>query len=167
MKSIKFDPEADKVPRWLIDTDKDEEGMRIIADLHGDNLDNIEAKAEFREIKDKVVFEVRVVRGGCPVGGTVLRRRGRRARTRRPCVWRKGRVAFGRSDAYAPGRRGERLASDGRLLRRGAQAACEDFPDFAVSAGVPQGLQASVEVVQHMLTTCISSARLVRAGRTA
>ena len=75
--------------------------MRIIADLHGGNLDNIEAKAEFREIKDKVVFEVRVVRGGCPVGGTVLRRRGRRARTRRPCVWRKGRVAFGRSDAYA------------------------------------------------------------------
>ncbi|KAI5831660.1 hypothetical protein K523DRAFT_269490 [Schizophyllum commune Tattone D] len=44
-------------PRWLIDTDKDEEGMRIIADLHGGNLDNTEAKAEFREIKDKVVFE--------------------------------------------------------------------------------------------------------------
>lgn len=44
-------------PRWLIDTDKDEEGMRILADLHGGNLDNLEAKAEFREIKDKVIFE--------------------------------------------------------------------------------------------------------------
>ena len=166
MESITFDPEADEVPRWLIDTDKDEEGMRIIADLHGGNLDNIEAKAEFREIKDKVVFEVRVVRGGCPVGGTVLRRRGRRPRTRQPCVWRKGRVAFGRSDAYAQGRGGERLASDGRLLRRGA-GGLQGYPKFAVSAGVPQGLQASGEVVQHMLTTCISSARLVRAGRTA
>ncbi|KAJ6509426.1 general substrate transporter [Mycena vitilis] len=44
-------------PRWLIDTDKDEEGMRVIADLHGGDLDNLEAIAEFEEIKEKVQEE--------------------------------------------------------------------------------------------------------------
>lgn len=41
-------------PRWLIDTDKDVEGMRVIADLHGGNLDNPVAVAEFQDIKGKV-----------------------------------------------------------------------------------------------------------------
>ncbi|KAK1218591.1 hypothetical protein PQX77_018727, partial [Marasmius sp. AFHP31] len=44
-------------PRWLIDTDKDEEGLRVIADLRGGNLDDPVARAEFREIKDKVLAE--------------------------------------------------------------------------------------------------------------
>jgi len=44
-------------PRWLIDTDKDEEGMRVIADLHGGDPENTVARAEFREIKDKVIME--------------------------------------------------------------------------------------------------------------
>ncbi|KAJ3771280.1 hypothetical protein EV361DRAFT_887287 [Lentinula raphanica] len=44
-------------PRWLIDTDKDDEGLRVIADLHGGDLDNPVARAEYREIKDKVILE--------------------------------------------------------------------------------------------------------------
>jgi hypothetical protein len=44
--------------RWLIDTDKDAEGMRVIADLHGGDPEDMLAKAEFQEIKDKVTFEV-------------------------------------------------------------------------------------------------------------
>jgi hypothetical protein len=44
--------------RWLIDTNKDDEGMRVIADLHGGDLDDPVAKAEFHEIKDKVLMEV-------------------------------------------------------------------------------------------------------------
>lgn len=33
--------------------------MRILADLHGGDLDNAVARAEFREIKDKIILEVR------------------------------------------------------------------------------------------------------------
>ena len=44
--------------RWLIDTGKDDEGMRVLADLHGGDLEDRVAKAEFREIKDKVMAEV-------------------------------------------------------------------------------------------------------------
>ncbi|GLB38765.1 putative major facilitator superfamily, sugar transporter (TC 2.A.1.1) family protein [Lyophyllum shimeji] len=44
-------------PRWLIDTDKDDEGLRVLADLHGGDIDNPVANAEFREIKEKVLFE--------------------------------------------------------------------------------------------------------------
>ncbi|KAG6901503.1 hypothetical protein C0995_011053 [Termitomyces sp. Mi166 len=44
-------------PRWLIDTDKDEEGLRVLADLHGGDLNHPAAKAEFREIKEKVIYE--------------------------------------------------------------------------------------------------------------
>ena len=60
--TIRMRPETDGsliLNRWLIDTDKDEEGMRVIADLRGGgNLDDPVAKAEFREIKDKVLAEV-------------------------------------------------------------------------------------------------------------
>jgi hypothetical protein len=44
--------------RWLIDTDQDAAGMRVIVDLHGGNPDDILARAEFQEIKDKVMYEV-------------------------------------------------------------------------------------------------------------
>ncbi|PBK75256.1 general substrate transporter [Armillaria solidipes] len=44
-------------PRWLIDTDKDDEGLRVLADLHGGDLDNVVARAEYQEIKDKVIME--------------------------------------------------------------------------------------------------------------
>ncbi|KAI1793853.1 general substrate transporter [Ganoderma leucocontextum] len=44
-------------PRWLIDVDRDEEGMRVIADLHGGDPEDLLAKAEFQEIKDRVTFE--------------------------------------------------------------------------------------------------------------
>ncbi|KAF5356121.1 hypothetical protein D9756_004059 [Leucocoprinus leucothites] len=41
-------------PRWLIDTDKEAEGLRVIADLHGGDPDHPVALAEFQEIKEKV-----------------------------------------------------------------------------------------------------------------
>ena len=44
--------------RWLIDVDRDDEGMRVIADLHGGDPEDLIAKAEFQEIKDRVIFEV-------------------------------------------------------------------------------------------------------------
>ncbi|KAF8871984.1 general substrate transporter [Gymnopilus junonius] len=44
-------------PRWLIDTNKDEQGMEVIADLHGGDVHGTLAKAEFQEIKDKVLTE--------------------------------------------------------------------------------------------------------------
>lgn len=43
--------------RWLIDTGKDDEGMIVIADLHGGDLDDEKAKEEFREIRDVVAQE--------------------------------------------------------------------------------------------------------------
>jgi len=43
--------------RWLIDTDKDDEGLRVLADLNGGDLDNPITRAEFKEIKDKVTEE--------------------------------------------------------------------------------------------------------------
>ena len=45
-------------PRWLIDTDKEEEGLRVIADLHGGNPNHPTALAEFQEIKEKVLEDV-------------------------------------------------------------------------------------------------------------
>ncbi|KAJ3530352.1 hypothetical protein NM688_g7723 [Phlebia brevispora] len=44
-------------PRWLIDNDKDEEGMRVLADLHGGDLEDLVARAEFQEIKERVLLE--------------------------------------------------------------------------------------------------------------
>ena len=44
--------------RWLIDNDKDEEGMRVIADLHGGDPEDLVARAEFQEIKERVMLEV-------------------------------------------------------------------------------------------------------------
>ncbi|KZS93142.1 general substrate transporter [Sistotremastrum niveocremeum HHB9708] len=44
-------------PRWLIDTDKDEEGMRVLVALHGGNPADLTALDEFREIKENVERE--------------------------------------------------------------------------------------------------------------
>ncbi|BGP27960.1 hypothetical protein JCM10295v2_006947 [Rhodotorula toruloides] len=50
-----FLPES---PRWLIDTEQDEEGMGVLADLHGDgDPEDDRAKEEFREIKEGVLAE--------------------------------------------------------------------------------------------------------------
>ena len=38
--------------------DRDEEGMQVIADLHGGDPEDLVAKAEFQEIKDRVMYEV-------------------------------------------------------------------------------------------------------------
>ncbi|TFK64875.1 general substrate transporter [Pluteus cervinus] len=46
-------------PRWLLDTDRDERGMRVIADLHGGDMDDPTARAEFRDIKEKIILERR------------------------------------------------------------------------------------------------------------
>ena len=43
---------------WLIDNDRDVDGMQVIADLHGGDLEDPSAKAEFQEIKDRVNFDV-------------------------------------------------------------------------------------------------------------
>ena len=45
-------------PRWLIDTDKEADGLRVIADLHGGDPTDPIALAEFQEIKNKVMEEV-------------------------------------------------------------------------------------------------------------
>lgn len=47
-----------RILRWLIDTDKDDEGLRVLIDLHGGDPNNEIANAEFQEIKDRVMFEV-------------------------------------------------------------------------------------------------------------
>lgn len=45
-------------PRWLLDTDQDAEGMRVIADLYGaGDPHNRHAKREFREIKEAVLAD--------------------------------------------------------------------------------------------------------------
>ncbi|PWY96868.1 hypothetical protein BCV70DRAFT_109387 [Testicularia cyperi] len=44
-------------PRWLLDQDRDEEGMRVLADLHGrGDPTEPRAKLEFREIKENVLY---------------------------------------------------------------------------------------------------------------
>ncbi|KAG8724597.1 hypothetical protein FRC09_016740 [Ceratobasidium sp. 395] len=41
-------------PRWLIDTDKLDEGRRVVDDLHGEDPNDIRTEAEFNGIKDMV-----------------------------------------------------------------------------------------------------------------
>lgn len=46
-------------PRWLLDMDRDEEGMRVLADLHGEgDPEDEKAQAEFRDIKEGVLADV-------------------------------------------------------------------------------------------------------------
>lgn len=50
-----FIPES---PRWLLDMDLDEEGMKVLADLHGDgDAESPKARDEFREIKEGVIAD--------------------------------------------------------------------------------------------------------------
>ncbi|ESK86711.1 glucose transporter [Moniliophthora roreri MCA 2997] len=50
-----FFPES---PRWLLDNDREEEALQILADLHGKGDKNNElVRLEFQEIKEQVVFE--------------------------------------------------------------------------------------------------------------
>lgn len=45
-------------PRWLIDHDREEEGLQILADLHGKgDMNNELVQLEFEEIKAQVHFE--------------------------------------------------------------------------------------------------------------
>ncbi|VDB99738.1 unnamed protein product [Peniophora sp. CBMAI 1063] len=44
-------------PRWLIDVDRDDEGFQVLVDLHGGDPEDLIAKAEYQEIKDRVMFE--------------------------------------------------------------------------------------------------------------
>jgi hypothetical protein len=48
---------------WLIDVDRDDEGMQVIADLHGGDPEDLAAKTEFREIKEQVISEVMFLGG--------------------------------------------------------------------------------------------------------
>jgi len=43
---------------WLIDADREVDGLRVIADLHGGDLDDPTAIAEYDEIKEKVREDV-------------------------------------------------------------------------------------------------------------
>ena len=38
--------------------DRDDEGLRVIVDLHGGDPEDLVAKAEFHEIKQRVIAEV-------------------------------------------------------------------------------------------------------------
>ncbi|PPQ62985.1 hypothetical protein CVT24_006091 [Panaeolus cyanescens] len=49
-------------PRWLIDNNREMEGMEVIADLHGGDANDPVAVAEYREIKDKVREEASLLR---------------------------------------------------------------------------------------------------------
>ena len=44
--------------RWLIDNDKEMEGLQVIADLHGGDSDDPIAMAVYREIKENVREDV-------------------------------------------------------------------------------------------------------------
>lgn len=44
--------------RWLIDVGRDKEGLFVIADLYGGDLDNPKTREEFREIRETVEQEV-------------------------------------------------------------------------------------------------------------
>lgn len=47
-----------ETPRWLLDHDHDEEGLQVIANLHGGgDVDHPESRREFKEIKDSVYLE--------------------------------------------------------------------------------------------------------------
>ena len=44
--------------RYLIDTDQDDEGLRVIADFHDGNMDDPVTRAEFTEIKEAILADV-------------------------------------------------------------------------------------------------------------
>ncbi|KAG2011743.1 sugar transporter [Coprinopsis cinerea AmutBmut pab1-1] len=63
-------------PRWLVDSDQDDEGLKVITDLHGDDPDSAAARAEFHDIK-RTVLEERS-RGEGRSYATMFRKYGRR-----------------------------------------------------------------------------------------
>jgi hypothetical protein len=46
------------VYRFLIDTDQDDEGLRVIADFHDGNMDDPITRSEFTEIKEAILADV-------------------------------------------------------------------------------------------------------------
>ncbi|KAJ9122889.1 hypothetical protein QFC24_003927 [Naganishia onofrii] len=44
-------------PRFLIDTDQDDEGLRVIADFHDGNMDDPITRSEFTEIKEAILAD--------------------------------------------------------------------------------------------------------------
>jgi len=48
-----------RAPRWLIDTDRDTDGMQVLVDLHGGDPEDLTAKAEYIEIRELVHAEVK------------------------------------------------------------------------------------------------------------
>lgn len=51
---------------WLIDNNKDQEGLQVLADLHGGDLNNSIAQSEYKEIRAKVILEVNVPSASYP-----------------------------------------------------------------------------------------------------
>lgn len=47
--------------RYLVDNDRDEEGLKVIADFHDGNLDDPITKAEFAEIKEAILADVSAI----------------------------------------------------------------------------------------------------------
>jgi hypothetical protein len=54
--------------RYLLDTDQDVEGLKVIADFHNGDLEDPISKAEFRAIKEAVLADVRVDQGSDRLG---------------------------------------------------------------------------------------------------
>jgi hypothetical protein len=46
------------VLRFLIDTDQDDEGLRVIADFHDGNMDDPITRSEYTEIKEAILADV-------------------------------------------------------------------------------------------------------------
>lgn len=53
--------------RWLIDVDRDAEGLRVLVDLHGGHDDDPIAIAEYNEIRNKVHEEVSAIQVTRPI----------------------------------------------------------------------------------------------------
>lgn len=47
--------------RWLIDIDRDADGMQVLVDLHGGDPEDLTARAEYNEIRELVHAEVRLL----------------------------------------------------------------------------------------------------------
>ena len=58
-----------------MDVGKDTEGLRVIVDLHGGDETNEMAQAEYQEIKDRVMAEVRAFIAFCELTNLVLIKR--------------------------------------------------------------------------------------------
>jgi hypothetical protein len=50
--------------RFLVDTDREVEGLRVIADFQGKPLDHEDVLLEYKEIRDAVLLDVSLVLRG-------------------------------------------------------------------------------------------------------